>query len=93
MTIRIPKLVYEDIEPAAFARECSKLIPTSKPKFKLCDLVYMPGSFGRKVPAMIAGFESRTDAKWHYALIRPRDYDGGLERVSVREEDLEAITP
>lgn len=89
--LKIPKLIYDDIEPAAFVKECSKLLPSSEPKFKLRDVVQVIGHFGRKTPGMIAGFETRQGDKWTYHVIRPRDYDGGLERVTFAEDQIEAI--
>ena len=86
--LQIPRLVYEDVEPSAFVAACSKLTPPTQPKFALRDVVIMAGAFGRKLPAVVAGVEARSEKCWHYTLIRPRDYDGGLERVAASEEDL-----
>lgn len=88
--LKIPKLVYDDVSPAAFQAECRKMLPASEPKFGIGDIVLMPQIFGRIVPAMVAGFEKRQGDEWHYHLIRPRDYDGGLERVVAREKDLKS---
>lgn len=89
--IKIPKLVYDDVEPKAFVKECSKLLPPSPPKFQLHDLVQVPANFGRETPGMISGYESRQGDRWTYHVIRPRDYDGGLERVTVSEDQIKKL--
>lgn len=89
--LKIPKLIYDDIEPAAFVKECSKLIPASEPKYKLRDIVMVGSNFGRKVPGMIAGYETRRGDAWVYHIIRPRDYDGGLESIVVAEDKIETV--
>jgi hypothetical protein len=86
--LRIPRLVYEDIEPAAFVDACQKLMPAAKPKFSMSEIVLMKGTLSRKLPAMVAGLESRQGKEWHYHLIRPRDYDGTMERVVATEDEL-----
>lgn len=89
--VKVPKLIYDEIEVGAFAAECCKLQPPSPPKFALKDVVHVAGNFGRTVPAMIGGYESRDGKEWTYHIIRPRDYDGGLERVIERESKITAI--
>lgn len=89
--LKIPKLVYDDIEPAAFVAACRKLMPDADPNHALNDIVLVASICGRKTPALIAGFESRDGKGWHYHVIRPRDYDGNMERIVVRADDITAV--
>ncbi len=89
--LKIPKLVYEDIEPDAFRAECGKMMPATAPKWGLSDIVLVDANFGRRVPGVVAGVESRQDRTWHYTIIRPRGYDGVLERTVLSEEHCHAF--
>lgn len=90
--MKIPKLVFEDIDHDAFVAVCSKLIPKAAPKFSLKDVVTIKHAFSRhRTPAMVIGFESRQGDGWLYHLARPRDYDGALERITANESDLELV--
>jgi hypothetical protein len=89
MSLKIPKIIYEDITEAEFAKQCAtKALPASDPKFTLKDIVFVQRDFGRVSPGMIVGIGTTGGAAlyWQYRVVVPRFFDAQLEYVH-RDED------
>lgn len=92
VTIKVPKLVYEDITPEAFIADCMTRCPSNPPKYALFTLVHRKGFAGREPIAMVTGVEVRAGG-WFYHLIEPHAYDGDLTATTAGETDLHPFEP
>jgi hypothetical protein len=87
-TVKVPKLVYDDISIDEFRSAALKMNPDQPPKYQIGDVVYMITAFKRQVPAVVLGLESRQGKTWLYHVAIPRDYDGRMERVQADDDAL-----
>lgn len=87
-TVKLPRVVIEEIDAMEFQKAARKHRPGSDPKYQIDCIVSVVRDFGRKVPGVVVGVDSRSPDEWHYSIICP-DYRGVLERLTFRESQIE----
>lgn len=76
-SVKVPKIVVEEIDNDEFRKACLKFAPKEPPAFQFKDIVSVTRDFGRLAPGVVIGCESRIDGH-SYQVVTPR-FDGVLE--------------
>lgn len=85
-SISIPVLSMCEITYDEFLSKLGRVIPPTRPKYNMFDLVYMKGL--KDIPGIVVGV-THAESGWRYNIAHFRGYDGATEiNVSWSEKDI-----
>lgn len=98
MSIKIPKLIFEEIDEEKFLKLAQEHYSEKEPKYKFKQIVSTPIQLYAKnrLPAVIIGIDARSrhegiksTKSWYYSVVRPNLSRAELDIAHFWEHELE----
>lgn len=93
MKIPVYKVVYEDVDIAAFVASAPNLLPPVRPKFEISDVVRAAYAGKPEIVGVVSGVSATHTGSWQYNVVvpmLPRYVSDTIvaEMITVREADV-----
>ena len=88
-TMKLPKVIYEDISFDDFRTYCLKDVVESIPKYHPGDIVECLNAFGQPKQGVVIGYEPRVKGWWYHIMFVISD--GTRCRSGEAEHELKLI--